>query len=552
MRLVSAVASVLFVGGVAITPFACGSSPVSAIGLVMNAPQGVLDDASSLSLSVFAAEGHTCNEDGSFSPAADDAEDFSLTKGGCSGGATWCGEITLEQDDVERMFYVEASSSAGLLARGCATAVIDRDPVDVSITVVRFVEESCCGDGDIQPGELCDDGGDAQCGGTTESATCSSDCLTKSIAIDDNAEDVGQGALAMTFAQGDGQLSGGLRAAYNFSATLKEIGMRHLQEDLSPITDPAVLGDPTRVYLRCSGSIQLPLRDQTNPSIAAIGEGAALTYLSNEKAPGRVDAAVLNVNADGCSDMQSALIASDEATSVQDVAIGAGAGQALVVWQQSGSILARTFDGTDLGPELVITGDGANPSVAGNSDGWVVAFSGAGTGDADGVFQVAVSAGMDVADPVLVNAKTAGVQDQPSVAVLTGGAFAVVFRSGDDIYLQRYDGAGAPLADDQDEPIHADAGGAQGAPVVVAGPSGNLFVAAWESGGEVRARFADKDGGYLFNSLTGQNTDFAVTPAGGAPKGPAVAISGGRVVFGWTNATASPPGIYIRPFPLPE
>lgn len=551
MRLARAAAGVLVVGAGSILPFACVSTPVAGIGLVMNAPAGVLDDATSLTLQVFLAAGHTCNADGSFSPAADDAEEFSLDKGGCSGGATWCGEITLEQDDEERMFYVEARSSAGLLARGCATAVIDRDPVDVSITVVRFVEESCCGDGDLQPGELCDEGGDEQCGGTTETATCAADCLTKPVAVDANGEDVGQGNLAITFAQGDGQLSGGLRAAYEHSSALKDIAMRHLQADLSPVTEPAVLTDPTRIYLRCTGMTQVPLRDQTRPSIVAVGEGAALAYLSGEKAPGRIDAAVLNINADGCSDMQTALVASDESTSVQDVAIGAGAGRALVVWEQAGEVRARTFDGTALGAEVVITASGGSPSVAGNADGWVVAFAGAGTGDADGIFHVRVSAALDVDDPVRVNANTTGVQDQPAVAVLTDGSFAVAFRSADDVFFQRYDDAGVALADDQDAPLHADSAGAQASPVLAAGGSGNLLVAAWESGGEIRGRFADKDGGFLPNSLTGQTSDFVVTPSGGAPKGPAIAIAD-RIVFGWTNATAATPGIYVRPFPLPE
>jgi hypothetical protein len=152
---------------------------------------------------------------------------------------------------------------------------------------------------------------------------------------------------------------------------------------------------------------------------------------------------------------------------------------------------------------------------------------------------------------VLVNAKTAGVQDQPAVAVLTDGSLGVAFRSGDDVLFQRYDASGSALADDQASPIHSEASGSQGSPICAAGPSGGFYVVAWESGAEVRARFAGKDASFLFNALTGQNGDFSVSAGAVAPKGPAIAVAD-QVVFGWTDLGASVPGIFIRAFPLPE
>ena len=162
-----------------------------------------------------------------------------------------------------------------------------------------------------------------------------------------------------------------------------------------------------------------------------------------------------------------------------------------------------------------------------------------------------MSSAGDVADAVLVNTKTAGVQDQPAVAVLTDGSLGVAFRSGDDVLFQRYDSSGGALADDQASPIHEDASGSQGAPVVAAGPSGGFYVVAWESGTDVRARFAGKDSSFLFNALTGQNGDFSVVAGAVAPKGPAIAVKD-QVVFGWTDLSASVPGIFVRAFPLPK
>lgn len=543
MRVHGSVLALVIVGAGAAS---CERAPVSGVGLSMSTPQGALDDATALELLVFPAADATC-VDGLASPIPGDARSFTLSKGDCAGGATWCGEITLERDESEQMFYVEASSSAGLLARGCATAVIDKDPIDVAIKVVRVVEESCCGDGELQPGELCDNGGSESCGGSTESFDCATDCTSKLLTIDDGN---GVGGLTMTFAGGDDELAGGLRAAWNHEAGVIDVGLRFLRSDLSPISMPAVLAEPFRVYLRCSGMVQPASRDQTTPTITPLVNGAALAFLSNENSLGRVDAVVLFTNSDGCSDMQSAVSASDELTSATDVAIAAGpSGQALVVWEQGGSLRARTFDGETLGAPFLVTADGSDVSVAGGPDGWALVFAGAGAGDADGVFLVRVSPSGDPSDPVLVNDKTSGVQDQPAVGVQSDGAVAVAFRSGDDVYLQRYRASLEAVVDDQESPLHVDASGAQRAPVVSAGPSGNYFVVAWESDATIRARYAAKDGSFLFNPISGQNDDFLVTRDASTPLGPAIAI-GDSVVFGWTDVGAG--GVVVRKFPLPE
>ncbi|MBK6512789.1 MAG: hypothetical protein IPG04_01400 [Polyangiaceae bacterium] len=534
---------------------ACEPTPVSGIGLSMVVPQGVLDDANSLTLYVFPAEGRTCEADGSASELPGDALSFQLSKSGCTGGATWCGEIVLEQGDEAQMFHVQASDESGLLAQGCTTAVVDRDPLDVNIEVVRFVVPACCGDGIVQPGELCDNGGDDTCGGTTADQVCASDCTTRPTWVDDFGdppEDIGQGELSIAFTAGEGQLDGGLRAAWTYADA--DVAIRMLQSDLQPIDDPAreALFIAHRVYFRCSGTDQLILRAQTSPSIASQGSGAVIAYRSEEEQALRFDARVLSLNSDGCSDQLESLIVSDESASVDaiDVATGPG-GDALIVWEQSGSIYARTYDGAALGAETVtLSNDGASPRVAGSSDGWVVVYEGPGGGDTDGVLMSRVSAALDVTDPLLVNADTAGLQDQADVATVSDGSVAVVYRSGGDVFLQRYSPTDEPNAADRAGPVHADAGGEQARPAVGSSASNDFFVIAWESAGDIRARFADKSDGFLANNVSGQVDDFLAS-VGGAPRRPAVA-SGEVVAIGWEDLGGAEPGMFVRRFPLPQ
>lgn len=522
----------------------------------MSAPQGVLDDATSLTLSVFPAEGRSCAADGSASEIPADALTFPLSKSGCSGGATWCGEVTLDQDDAPQMFHVEVRDAAGLLAQGCTTAVVDRDPLDVGIQVVRFVEPSCCGDGTLQASELCDGGGDDSCGGTTEDIVCASDCTTRLIRIDEtpgSPADIGQSALSIAFTPGEGQFDGGLRAAWNWDDL--DVGLRILQPSLAPIDDPdrATLFDAHRLYFRCSGTDEVPLRVQKSPKIAPQGTGAVLAFLSQEEAPTRFDARVITLNSDGCIDQLESLIASNESATVDAIDIAAGpAGTALVVWEQSGRVFARTYADDALGAEtLTIATDGSAPRVAGSSHGWAIAYQGPGGGDPDGILMTRVDASLAVSDAVLVNAATAGLQDQPDLSIVQDGSVAVVYRSGGDVFLQRFSSANAPNDEDRGGPVNTTADGDQGAPVIAAASSGDFFILAWESGNEIRARFAARATGFLFNNLTGQNDDFVATASATSPRRPAVAV-GEQVAIGWDDLGAASPGVFVRRFPLPN
>jgi hypothetical protein len=72
--------------------------------------------------------------------------------------------------------------------------------------------------------------------------------------------------------------------------------------------------------------------------------------------------------------------------------------------------------------------------------------------------------------------------------------------------------------------------------------------------GHVRARFLDGVGGYLYNFVNGQSTDFQASTLNNQTRNNPVAVVGGAgpyVAIAWEDSTATPQGIYGRRFPLP-
>jgi hypothetical protein len=71
----------------------------------------------------------------------------------------------------------------------------------------------------------------------------------------------------------------------------------------------------------------------------------------------------------------------------------------------------------------------------------------------------------------------------------------------------------------------------------------------------VRARFLGGAGGFLFNNVTGQASEFQASRADGRTRdAPALAVGGAGpyVVIGWEDKTAGGAGIVARRFPLPS
>lgn len=556
----------------------------------MKAPQGALGDARSVTLSVFDAAKGKCDANTGHIPAipADEGTlTFELANTGCPSGVAWCKDISLDKDGLTKVFGVVAKNETGVIAEGCTTLEIDQDPLTVSIKVHLTNVEKCCGDSALQAGEQCEVPADSgQCGGVPETDICDATCQTKSIqlAIDSMAPPLTQGGaakteLAMAFADGKEQLGGALRAVYTSASTDttgdSDINLRALNKDLLPITAPFPYTHQLRIPILCAdpggaGS----QREQRTPAIARVSDlRTAVVYASNEATATRYEVFLSAQTQDGCAEQKPFKIsvgtAPGDDVGRPDVA-GGPEGLALAVWPRGGKVKGRIWrapvDGIGMGTltpsdpemELELAPNALNITdvrVAGWSGGWIIAYAGSGAGDDDGVFVNTISKDGNPGAEALVNVVTSGSQDQPDVAVLKSGAYAVAWRSDGDIYFQLYDANGGEIGD-QLEPLNTKDPAAQQRPAVAAaGEIGEFFVAAWEDGADdIYARLIDGGpaGGFLKNSVTGQNDAFRVSYPGsnGVRRLPAIA-AGGHIVIGWHDESVDAPGIYVRRFPLP-
>ncbi len=593
---------------------ACQARPVS-LGLGMVFPQGLLDEATSVTLSVFDASLATCNaQTGYVNAIPAVAQVFPLQNTGCTGGSLWCTTIELNRDDSTKMFAVVAAEAGVTIAEGCTTAVIDQDPLDVSIQAFRFTPPKCCNDGMLEAGEQCDTGVRGTCTATTPVAACSGivetpvcycDCTAKEIllSVDDataphltNAPVLSKSNLALAFSPGGAANPEVLRSVYEdddpASTSGIELHASFLADNLYPIQDPLPLSLQLDFPVLCNNVVSAtgtPL-DQLSAAIAtAADDTVVVVYQSNQDNIGNQWDVFLNPQTpDGCTNTNPCTADTDCQTSCDPTAktcapaikldaMGIGAtdphvaagpsGEVLVTWTRSDGIYGRIWrtDGTLLpsGSEISIAPSGSAARVAGDANGFWVVYQGPGTGDPDGVFMRSVEPSMGMVGPeVAVNTVTAGVQDQPDIAMLADGSTIVVWHSASDIFFQRFDGSGNKAsADDQNVPLNTT--GANDATdqqhPAVTGANG-YFVVAWETPtttstgtlGNIAARFVGSTTGFGYNSVSGQNDDFIATDLGttGNRYLPAVAMST-FVAIGWEDHAAAHAGVWVRRFPAP-
>ena len=560
----------------------------SRIALTMRAPQGLLDAATQVQLEVVEEGAASCAGAAlSGAPPEDSVQSFNLDKGGCASGAAWCKEITLERDDTTRVFHVVARSPAGILAEGCTRATVDQDPLEVDIHIERYNPPKCCNDGIIEAGEQCDLGpaaaaptdcfgnpGGPQCLGIIPDPVCECDCLAKEILLSSdntvaplltNGPPGSKTELALAFGGPTGSaLPGALRALYtdSFNASgPSDIDMRALDTQLYPIPTGAFRGQLR--LPQCSNPLLMSgkLRTQKTPAIASIAtDTTAAVYASDETFVGRLQIYLSPQTEAGCADVDPILVNTNTTQSAEDPDVAGGpAAAALIVWRSGVQLRARIWhtDGTfqPTADELFIgtIAAGARPRVAGYAGGWLVAYSGTGTGDTDGIFLARVTTTGQVTSTTLVNAMTAGIQDQPDVAVLDDGRSAVVWRNSDArIFFQRFDAGGTPRTNDQLEPLQQSSPPPAADPVVER--AGAYFAAAWAAGGgTIWGRFLGADSGFAFNYVTGQTGDFEASHPGivGERSRPSLAV-GNFVAVGWQDVSAGHPGVFVRRLPLPE
>jgi hypothetical protein len=586
---------------------ACSSTAPANLGLALTFPQGLLDQATSVTLSVFDASLATCQASGEVTTIPPAAQMYSLVTTDCPSGDAWCTKITLDKDGSNKMFAVVAAKAGTTIAEGCTTKVIDQDPLSVDIQVQRYAPPACCNDGIIEPGEQCDTGLSgscvaggplAACGGIVDDSVCFCDCTSKEIQLDDagpaapkNAPAGSKSGLTLSFGPGGTENPEVLRAVYESTDASATSGIdlhaSFRAADLYPIQDPVPLSQQLEFPVLCSAveaTTGLP-RDQRYPALATAAEDTVVVvYQSNQNALGDDWDIFLNPQIpEGCTDQKPCTTASqcqtecDKGTcavSVQlntpsggatDPHVASGpAGTVLVTWTRSDGVYGRIWRSSDgtvfpATSEIQIAPGGTAARVGGSLSGFLVAYQGPGPGDTDGVFTRSVDAFGKVGTDMPVNTVTTGLQDQPDIAVLGDGSAIVVWHSAGDVLFQRFDTSGKPAPDDQSAPLNTTGAGTavdQQHPVV-AGANG-YFVVAWEtvdpktSLGNISARFVGATAGFGYNSVSGQNDEFVATDplSPGDRHLPAVAMST-YTAIGWEDHAMAHAGIWVRRFPLP-
>ncbi|HTU10368.1 MAG TPA: tandem-95 repeat protein, partial [Allosphingosinicella sp.] len=198
-------------------------------------------------------------------------------------------------------------------------------------------------------------------------------------------------------------------------------------------------------------------------------------------------------------------------------------------------------------------GDQSAPGIATLAGGgYVVVYQGEGPGDTDGVFMRRYdSSGAAQGGEILINLVTAGAQDQPAVAALTGGGYVVVWAGADadggGIFARRYDGNGVVL-DAGEVQINNMTAGSQTLPSIAALGNGG-YVVSWEApdgnGTGIYARLYNANGSpatneFLVNSVVANDQSDASV----------IGLPGGDFVVTWTSQAEDGDGngIYARRF----
>ena len=563
---------------------ACADQHV-ALGVIMRAPNGVMDGASTVELRVINAANASCDPVLGQVTGTTDGEDlltFSMQQQGCAGGALWCKEISLDQDGEERVFYVLASAGGAAIAQGCTTAAVDRDPLELEIKMARFLPVRCCGNGVLEPTEQCDSSAPAttdcagnpvtgKCGGVIPDDVCECDCLAREILVSTpnsmpnmNNDAATKFELAMAFAGGTGNLGAGLRAVFtdtsNSASTTPDINVRYFDGELRPFDNP-ILNKQLRLP-QCNSVTKQggDARTQKQAAIAQLSSKiAGVVYASDQDTTGKFNIYISRQTDAGCAEAKSTQVNTSLMASAHSPDIAAGpSNQALIVWNDSGNLTGRiwrddnTFPaGADiaLGPMAL----NAHPHVAGSTnEGWVVGYQSAD----NNIYYNTVSTNGQVGSRVRVNIVTKDVQSDVDVAMLSDGRFALVWNNNGAIVFQRYDAQGTLVAGDQEHALNSNSGNGSAPTIAASDLSGGFFAVAWENpdNGGVWGRFAGASSGFLFNSVTGQDGEYlashpAIVTARSAP---AIAIGGdGYVAIGWSDNSNEHPGLYVRRFPLP-
>ena len=549
------------------------------IGANLLAPQALLDGVDSMRLYVAdQGESTQCSEEtGNVSSDLTQqgaAQAFDLRRGTvdtpCPNDAVFCSEeITLPTDpDRVLVFQAIGYQQGARYAVGCTSAAVNSNPFYVDLLVHRYVPPAQCGNGTIEPGE--------QCEPPLADANCDDQCRTKEILL--SSDNAGPMSLSITnaplkskhqveLAWMPGEPLHAVFQDNKFSKTGPEVNYRQLNPDMGTVTSPPLLANQIRLPLQCTGcnvGFEERAFTQGAPSIGLLTDASMLVAYedSRNSQTSQTNVSVTPISKDaktpGADEVY--IDATTGAGKLQAPSVAGGPqGLALVVWADAGSgaIRGRVWDAAQkwLNTPMVIVPNGASSAkVAGYASGWTVVWQGQ-SSDGD-IWMSRVTSQASVSTPQLVNEKAAGVQSQPAVAFAPSGESIVVWNDGGAIMMQRYSVAGEKVAGDQAAPVSTE-GSAESPAVAGSSLGGGFFAIAWQSAGQIFARYAGVGSGYLFNPVDGQDTPFVANYPDTANPGPralpSVAVGGNNyVAIAWQDESANHFGIWARRFPLPS
>jgi hypothetical protein len=279
----------------------------------------------------------------------------------------------------------------------------------------------------------------------------------------------------------------------------------------------AALYNSSQIALMPAIDVHTVATKDSDSDVAALADGGFVVSWTIDLGGGNLDVLAHVFNADGTSRFGSFTVDpfTAIATSATSVA-GLAGGGFVVAWQQqpvaggNQEVWFQRYDanGGALGGHQLIQGFGSLNNdvqlVALQDGGFVAAFTSNATGDVGVTMRLFNADGSD-RNVVFVNNGTPGVQNNPTVSLLSNGYIVVGWSSGQNFSMQAFTPGGDPAGDaflNPDGAIEAE----------LAGLSGGLVASARES------PFSDGSGnsmqGYLhelFRTTTGDDSDETLT-----------------------------------------
>jgi hypothetical protein len=577
--------------GLATLAAACSGDPsnVAPINPSLIVTQGALDGVTALTVAAYDAATTKCDpKRPGYVLGMPGAAIASLDLGtaNCMMGAKYCGNIQIDKGKAKTItFVVTGRSAQKQLATGCSPDFALDQAQSVSIKVYRFLQPPMCG-GKLSPYFA------TQCAapGNDMDPVCDVECLSKEEYLSSGSMGAGETSdgknkVRPTFAWiSSGDPSEGKFFAFfgdSSQTGRNQVSLRVLAPNMSPCIDGSGNCFPERgLYVQkysnfmpndVGGTLPTPgdMNSQTNPAAAVAGGKYFVAFEDGTPPKISVRTILTGLTSEQGSNMQIPLSAGTAQTR-PSIATGAGGGKLLVVWQAADGIHGRSLNSMmpsmGLGTEQMY-GPGVKPTVAGTTSGFVVAWQ----EGADVKIRPTDTNGVATAAATKVNdANHMGSQESPAVGSLLDGSVAVVWADtgAPGIFVQRYAPGLMPVVGDQAKRIN-DAGSMGQpchSPTIGAGSGADAFYAvAWVNGtnNHVYGRFLDGKGGFLFNPVDGQASEFQASRADSSARAnPTVAVGGAGpyVAIGWESAEGGPSAlggptggtaIWARRFPIP-